>query len=241
MAIRRRGSRSDLGMFDDQKREALVGALFNAFKEGRLTDWIELAIGSRNLWHPRLEEQICPYLTDHSEPQVLREVAVDTAEGARLVGVQDSLVGIALDPSAPTQLRANAILAVAEIGDEQAKLDLKSLVTGTTAGDSNQEIMGAALRALWPDSIGIDELGSILEPPRPGFMGLYWMFLSSEFAERCTVGDLPAILDAQDWKRGSCTRSSTEPLQLELHEQARTTSDSGLEVRAFVLDASYSP
>ena len=45
--------------------------------------------------------------------------------------------------------------------------------------------------------------------------------------------------DPKDRKRGICGHHSTDSLWLELQEQAHTASDSGLEVRAFVVDASY--
>ena len=120
---------------------------------------------------------------------------MDIAEGCGVRDLQNELVAIALNSGEEDHLRVNAALALARVGDREAKLALKPIVTGGTERGKKDELKGAALQALWPDHIGLNEVLDALTPPSTGFLGQYWLFLSTKLPEGLQDADIPAALD----------------------------------------------
>ena len=149
--------KSDVGALDDSAREHLVASILAAFGNGRLFDSIGLTRQLSRLAHPRLADQLLPYLSERSRSLASREVAVDIAEECGVRELQGQLVAIALNPREADHLRVNASLAVARIADPWAKLALRPILTGEIEGDKEGELKGAALQTLWPNYIGLDE------------------------------------------------------------------------------------
>jgi predicted NACHT family NTPase len=81
------------------------------------------------LKHPNLAEQLRPYIVDSGRQIDARDTAINIAEVCELSELQDELVNLALDSSESIDLRVSAASAIASIGDEQARVKLKSLAT----------------------------------------------------------------------------------------------------------------
>ena len=188
--------RSDAAMWDDDGREALVRALLQAYDEEVLldSDW-GLRKQYENLLHPKLAEQVRPYICDTSKGDVVRRVAIDIAEHCRLTELQDDLVRIALARQESRQARINAAYAISKIGDNQAREQLRSLVTDSDDDDPDDELKGCTLRALWPGLITLEDLFAAVTPPKQDdLFGSYTRFLRDELAPHIEPGGLPAAL-----------------------------------------------
>jgi hypothetical protein len=60
----------------------------------------------------------------------------------------------------------------------QYKQQLRPLLNEPTAQDPHLELVGNALRALWPDDMSAEELFGIIQPPPERFGGAHVMFMS---------------------------------------------------------------
>lgn len=82
-----------------------------------------------------------------------------------------------------------------ELGDETARRSLRNLLTLDPTEDSDEELLGAAIDALYPQLLTTEELLPALRAPQsPDLFGGYWVTLQ-DLAERIPVGDLPTFLD----------------------------------------------
>ncbi len=190
--------RSDLGAVDTQDREALVGTILRLCEEERVLERdLRFSGGYAKLNHPRLTEQLRPYIVDSSKGEMVRRVAIDIAEACELCALQHDLADLALDASNanPLHIRINAAYAVIRIGDDATKARLKPLATGQAGEDPDDELKGCGLRAVWPSHMTAEELFDVLTPPkRQVFTGSYQMFLHSGVAEYLQESHLPKAL-----------------------------------------------
>lgn len=186
--------RSDVAAVDAEDRAALVEALLRLFEEERIAhDW-ERQTHYRKLAHPRLAEQLRPYINDASRHPVARRTAILIAHECELHELRDDLVRLALDASEKVWLREQAADAVSDLGDGEAKRKLKPLAMGESKDDPNQELKGYALIAVWPEYITAQELFAALDQPRESFFGSYFLFLTQHLVSRLRPDDLPTAL-----------------------------------------------
>jgi len=106
-----------------------------------------------------------------------RRAALSIAESCNVVELQDILATVALDATDDTHIRSRAAHAVGSIGDSAAKRRLRPLVCGQCEQDSQDELKGYAMQALWPDDLTPEELFGNLSAPRQ-FGGTYWDFIA---------------------------------------------------------------
>jgi len=188
--------RSDVATAEVRDRASLVETLLGLYDEERLLDRdFDIRLRYRKLAHPKLGEQLRPYIRDDNRGIIVRRVAIDIAEACELQTLQDDLGDIALDPRQPLPMRVKAAYAVDRIGDDATKAKLKPLATGETGDDPDDELKGCSLRALWPAHMTVEELFGVLTPPkRSNLFGVYRMFLSFELVHHLTPADLPTAL-----------------------------------------------
>ena len=187
--------RSDAAAASDDDRKELVAQLLKSWSEGKLLQrgWEVVARWSV-LAHPGLAAQLRPYIRSRSKNDVARQEAIDMAEANELTGLGGALLRVALDPRDKLHVRVNAAYAISRIGDEATKARLSPLLND--ARDENDELLGVALRALWPIHLSTGELFKVLRPARNrNFLGAYQMFLNRELAAELPAADLPLALD----------------------------------------------
>ncbi len=149
-----------------------------------------------NLKHPDLAGQLRPYVLDKARNPMVRRLAIDLAEACQVGGLEDLLVDVALDRADHYATRQQAVSAIGTIGSMAARRRLRMLVTDPAPEDSDDELRGYALTALWPEHITRRELFAALREPRtPTYYGTYASFVSS-LASRLRDEDLP---DGLDW------------------------------------------
>jgi predicted NACHT family NTPase len=169
--------RSDVAKADAKDRERLVAALLKLYHEDeRPTAWFTFPL-LRRLSHPALAKQLRPYITDDSKWITARGLAIQIAHACETKELQDVLANLALHPSAPLELRCDAIDAVGAIGDHEIKLRLKPLAVDDPS-DHYKQLKGHALMVLWPSCLTSEELFDSITYVTPEFYGAYDHFIS---------------------------------------------------------------
>jgi hypothetical protein len=187
---------SDAATMSAAARERLVAGLLRLMDAGTITDsqW-DLRRRYGKLDHPRLADQLVPYIRDRGTSIMVRRVAIDIAEACHLRVLQALLGDTALDPAEEYHVRVQAAYALMRIGDDDAKLRLKPCLSGAAGPDPEDELKGCALQALWPAQLTAEELLQALTVPRqPGFFGAYRQFLWGPLSRPLPLAALPAAL-----------------------------------------------
>lgn len=180
-AIRHKVTERYLRLFDEEK-------LFT----DQLRDELE------RLAHPRLSEQLRPYLGGKNKKYAARVKAMDIAQACKLRDVEEDLVSVALDSDEERAIRTHALFVLSEYATSAARGRLIDLPLSPSADDPEEEIRGWALNAIWPEHITSESLFRVLTPPRrSNFIGGYISFLrrlSEELPSRLSERDLPVAL-----------------------------------------------
>ena len=188
---------SDVTRADENGRRKLVESLLDLFDREELldTDWA-LRREYRKLNHTKLADQLRLFITNQAKGTLVRRVAVQIAEACQLREVSQELLTVALDNSADIQIRIPAAYAIARVGDEATRAQLRPLVEGKSGDDPKDELKGCALQALWPDLITFEELLALLTPPKSSsWIGAYRIFLRRKLADGIQPADLPIALN----------------------------------------------
>jgi len=194
--------RSDVATAEIKDRVALVENLLKVYDEkGCRAPDMNNQRRYKKLDHPGLKDQpsledlLRPYICDSTKDSVVRSEAIKIAEACGLRTFQDNLATIALDKKEPLEIRKRAIYAIKQIADVRTKVKLKPLVTGDTVEDSNDDLKGCSLMALWPAHIKAKELfTAITSIKQRNDIGAYWWFLSHELVPKLKPSDLPVAL-----------------------------------------------
>ena len=192
---------SDLFIINPEDKANLVSTLLKQYDEGKLLDFdrdIRRMYGK--LSHPRLAEQLKPYICGKDKNEVVRRIAISIAEACDLQSLQDDFADIALDIAQPRQIRLKTAHALCVIGNDKTRAKLKPLAIGECGEDPDDELKGYGLRALWPNNITAEELFRLLKnPKRPSWFGNYHYFISYELAKNLRQPDLSIALN---WVKG---------------------------------------
>jgi predicted NACHT family NTPase len=186
--------RSDVLSADDQIRAALTSALLQHFADEKEVDGWEIRSYYSKLKHPKLAEQLKPYITDKSQGFLVRRVAIDIAEECQVKELQDDLAIVALDQSEKHYVRVNAAVAISEIGDSQTRAKLRPLALGEAGEDPDAELKGYGLTCVWPEHISAEELFNTITE-RPNLYGGYRAFLNGKLGAGLKPEDLPIALE----------------------------------------------
>ena len=147
---------------DVNLRKAIVNNLLEQYEQEKLFDrGFGNHLRYRKLKHPRLAEQLQPYIRDKSKNFNARYEAIQIAEACEVKELQNDLVGLALNNTQQIHLRSIAASTIASIGDTNAKLKLKPLATNELPEDEEDLLKGNALRAIWSEHLIASELFSI--------------------------------------------------------------------------------
>jgi predicted NACHT family NTPase len=188
--------RSDVATADPADRAALVQALLDGYDTEQLIDW---DWGTRRLYrklaHPRLAEQIRPFISDRAKGIMVRRVATDIAESCEEHDLENDLLTVVLDPTEALSVRENAAYALWQIGSDNSKAKMKPLAAGKGGHDPNDILKGYGLLVTWPEHLTAQELFDCLTPPKnESLYGAYQQFLYSGFSEQIQPADLPLAL-----------------------------------------------
>ena len=188
--------RSEPRGLDNGGRERAVEALLEGGRELAVDRWDRrLRRSFPSLAFPGLVNLLRSILGDGTDSPWARQIACDLAAGCDLVALTPDLTDLALDPNTNLQVRVAATSALGDLGDKTQLERIGPLATESLGEDEDDELKAAALRILWPDVIGVEDLvAALTKPKREHFVGGYRMFLASELVDGLETDDLEAML-----------------------------------------------
>ena len=139
--------RSDFALVGHAEREALVGALLERV---RARDLPRHQIGFRDsaiarLMHPRIADQLRPYIANKSCYGPARFLAIEIAESCRATGLWELLTEIALDAVDDIRVRVAAVRMIVHTASDEVKRRLKPLLSDLSVSDPDDELKGYVL------------------------------------------------------------------------------------------------
>ncbi|MBH8566219.1 hypothetical protein I8748_29360 [Nostoc sp. CENA67] len=185
---------SDVATASDTDKASLVESLLRLHNEEKLTyqynTWLY-----QNLNHPKLPDQLLPYICYSTKSINARYVAINIAEACNVTDLQEYLANVALDSQQYSWVRIKAAVAVCSIGDEKTKARLKPLAVAKIQNDVDEQLKGCGLRAVWPGNITAEELfDTLIQPVSKSTGGRYQGFIARELVEHLQISDLPVAL-----------------------------------------------
>lgn len=169
---------SDTAAVSAPVRRALVNALLVRMDEFQAHDRNYNYDHYRRLDHSGLADQLRPYLVDRKKNVIVRRAAVDIAGACRVEGLALDLISLLRDGSEMQPVRQAAARALGSFDFDGARQTLRTALTGQLEPDPEDEILGTALRSLWPKHIDASTLfGALHMPKRTNFHGAYDGFL----------------------------------------------------------------
>jgi hypothetical protein len=184
--------RSDVASFSAELRIFLVEEILKLFAEEKERDDMEFRNNYSRLNHPKLAEQLRPYIIDKTQGFLVRRAAIDIAEACELRELQTDLVEIVLNEDEDIYARKNAGYAIWNIGDSQTRKRLRNLALNGSPKDQDAELRGVSLLSTWEEHISADELFDSLVYS-PHLLGAYKMFLN-RIVPKLKIKDLPIAL-----------------------------------------------
>lgn len=191
----------------DANRAVAATCLLALYDSGEAYDDLDVRGHYHKLDHPGLAAILRPYLVDTTRHPVARRAAASIAAACGLTELQDELVTVALDRTAPGTVRQNAVSALGAMGDDATLARVRSLATESPADDPDDEIKGRALDALWPRVLTASEvLSALTERKEPRLTGAYCLFTGGRlgFASRLTPDQ---VLEALQWLAAQSDRA----------------------------------
>lgn len=153
--------RSDVAVGDHESRNRLAEALLQrADSDPRFrTDWSR----TKFLANPALASVLRPYLENTEKSTGARRLAILCADECEIAELQDALLKIALNPNEPVILRDAAIDAIARIGSDDSKIQLRPVALTPLGALDSGDLKMAAIRCVWPQFLTTDELFGTLD------------------------------------------------------------------------------
>ncbi len=203
--------RSDISTNVDIQ-EKIVSSLLNHYDQGKLTGRnLRSVFQYKKLKHPRLPEQLRPYIQDSSKSLEVRDEAIDIAKDCDVHELGEDLATLALDSSQSIHLRVNAANALCSIGNSETKLKLKPLAIGNLEKDEDDQLKGYSLEAVWPEHLTVEELFNAITPAkRRNLFGGYQSFLKNELVAKIKPDDL---IIALNWVEKQGLRCFEDPFE----------------------------
>jgi hypothetical protein len=188
---------SDANVISDQQKEVLTAELLSRLDHGDLFDRWETfnATNYKKLNHADIAKQLEPYISDASKGIVVRRAAMDIVLACEVSAAEATLVKVALDDKDDYSIRARAANAIANMGSDDSRLALKPLADAGFPDDTEDEVKGAVLKALWPKHITNQALFALITPTKKrNLHGTYYYFVTDELAKSLRTEDvLPAL------------------------------------------------
>lgn len=177
-----------------EQRRVLTDALLNNSDRNEILH-LHHNLVLRNLLHPGLAEQLEAVLQNRTRPEGTRYFAAKIVRDCKVEGVAQTMLAIALSDDETHEMRSIAAYAVADIGAEAEREQMRPLLTLSREMDPNDQLRGAALNAIYPGDKYDHAMWDYLEHPRkPLFFGDYNNFVSYVVVPKLNGQNLPAAL-----------------------------------------------
>ena len=192
--------RSDVEEIGQSERAALLTQLLELAAQDAL-DYSTYSSADRlaKLDHVALTEQLGDLLSQCNANPEQRELAVAVAGASGHSNLRELVAQVAVDPREAPRVRIAAAYAISRSDDRGAKALLQPLLQVTPAGepdtDSDDQLRGIALQALWPEQLSAEALFSALSSQkRQDMLGSYQVFVHGLAARVTPDMVLPGLL-----------------------------------------------
>ncbi len=178
-------------------RSQLVGALLEAYERlEAFPQWGAVPAYSR-LNHPRLADQLRPWVTGERGNRLARRGAIDIAGACGVEGLGSELLALVEDEHEEYELRIQALAALIRLPDVVCTGKLRDLALGKVDDVPDGRLRGLALLYLWPRHLGTAEVFRSLTPPRrTDPWSCYQRFAKHELMERLADDELAIAMSA---------------------------------------------
>ena len=190
--------RCDPSALTNGDREAMVEAILSACERKELSDSGTWTDQLSALVHPGLASQLAEWLprtpAGRTDDLVARRVAVLVAREGQCWALTPLLGEIARDPDDVPVVRGRAAAALVHFNSDDARAEIRPLLSWGRDTDPDRELLGLALHA-WARHLGQDGLFSSLPGlPDSHFFGTYYTFV---------LRVLPDIITENGWEAGA--------------------------------------
>ncbi len=178
----------------DTRKERLLTAVFDAVRNNEaLMDTATEAYWQKKLAHPRLAKQLRPLIADRTEPERIREAALDLVRLCVPDELIEECVQVFADQSSPMRVRTSAAGALSASASKKTPAILRSRVQPRKTRGWNIEHRAVYFRMLWPEHVRFDEMAEALGPERPNVSGVHEKLIYS-FPKKLPAKELvPAL------------------------------------------------
>lgn len=170
---------SDVSLQDDSNKESFINLLLKLFAEEKIFDTnYSFKSHYHKLNHSNIENQLRQIINDKSRNIAARNEAIDIAERCMIQGLLEDVWQILNNKSESLKIRINAGVAIKNIGIENFIKKMKGILLSDLTEDSEDELKGICLTALFPNFISYEELFKVLTKRKnPNLFGYYSSFL----------------------------------------------------------------
>ena len=188
--------RIDKAAIREESKSLLVDHLLAAYENKELVNVYEILRYLDHVNYPGLANQLNPVIKNRTRDDGVRQLAIMIVRKCKRVELIELLISIALDDTERYLVRKYSALTVVDAGSEADKARLLPLAMGKTGNDSEDELKGMGLKAVWPEHISIDTLIKVITPMKnQDLIGSYYSFLDSDFIAGLQLKDLPKVLN----------------------------------------------
>jgi|GEM_PF-3691795 len=189
------------------QRERLVGRLLSGTPAWKLESiYQDLRPELRKLNHPSIERQLQAAIGDRALHPVSRRNAVALALETRTRQVQEAVLGVILSGDENINLRIEAALYLARLGESEVVSELRPLLlSAQPAEDVDCSLWGLLLQTLWPGHLAPEELFSCLVEPDSHAYTTYTAFIEERLV-RALISDDASLDLVEAGVRWLCDR-----------------------------------
>ena len=185
---------SPAASLSNDQRRIITDALLRSCDQSEVLH-IQHNLELRHLAHSSLAEQLEPVIGDRARSWTTRYFAIRIVRDCEINSLGKPLVDIALSDEELHELRTIAAYAIADVGSDEERSQLRPLLQASRQIDPNDQLRGAALNAVYPGDKYDDEMWDYLDHPRESlFFGSYNAFLSYAVVPKLNACNLPAAL-----------------------------------------------
>jgi hypothetical protein len=193
------GDVRDFPVSDKERVLEALGREAKCYPWFRSDDWADAPFGA--LGTKDMESSIRNILTSQSRAeadQSLLNCVLDAISyGDQMPSLAEPLEAIVRDSSYWPYIRRNGIQALSQSAhpDHARPLQLAKDIRDGIVEDSEDELIGALLKELYPNDISPSEIFDYLHPPKSESNHSYSWFWSHNLSKQSTDDDLPILLD----------------------------------------------
>jgi hypothetical protein len=188
--------RSDISKVQNHRKHDLVAAILEKAKRADLFDERNFDRFFSSLKHPKLADQLRPYITDKTLNQVARRMAMSIARECEVTELCDDFLRMIQDVSEAQQFRDQSAYTLENLTPVARLAELIPLATGQTKPDPEDTIRGCAIRRLVPELWSVSQAVPYLHAPcNDHFFGSYHSLLKYHLPRYLKDEDVPLILE----------------------------------------------